>query len=315
MIKSCILLYPKLMQSIKVAVGIIFKQDKVLLTKRLKGKFMSDFWEFAGGKIENGESDIQALKREFYEELGISVENANFLKTLVHKYPTKIVILDVFIITKYSGEISSKEGQEVSWVDIDKVEEFNILPTVLPLLNFANLPQIYWITPEPEDNIEWFNLLDNQIKKNIKLIQLRFKNLPNLPLVKKVYKICQQNKVKLMINTNKKVNNLFDFCDGIHLNSRQLNSLNEKNHLFMSASTHNIFEAKKAESLGIDFIVISPVLATKSHPNTKPIGLESAQEIALSVNIPVYFLGGMNLENLAPAIKHNAFGIAGISLI
>ena len=299
------------MQNIKAVIGIIFKKDKVLLSSRTKNQFMAGFWEFAGGKIEKNESQIQALAREFFEELDIQIIKAEFLKKITHTYPDKKVDLSVFIIKKYSGKILAKEGQEVKWVNIANVEKYKILPTVRPLLNFATLPKIYWITPDNHYDISWWIKLKIQINKGVKLIQLRSKTKLKDSFIKKVYDVCQINGVKLMLN----IPNFSKHSNGYHLTSSDLINTEIKQYNFMSASAHNLSDLKKAEKLGFDFVLISPVLPTTSHPNTKPIGFSQAETLAKQVNIPVYFLGGMKEKHLKKAITHGAIGIAGISLI
>ncbi|TEU21384.1 MAG: hypothetical protein E3I13_03315, partial [Gammaproteobacteria bacterium] len=71
--------------------------------------------------------------------------------------------------------------------------------------------------------------------------------------------------------------------------------------------------ALKAQAIGVDFVVISPVQATQTHPDTVPIGWGAAQEVVNRLNIPVYFLGGMGLEDLDKALEVGAQGIAGVS--
>jgi len=81
----------------------------------------------------------------------------------------------------------------------------------------------------------------------------------------------------------------------------------------LGASTHNLEEALTAQKLGADFVVISPVQATQTHPDTIPLGWDTAQEVVNKLNIPVYFLGGMTLNDLDKALKLGAQGIAGVS--
>ncbi len=81
----------------------------------------------------------------------------------------------------------------------------------------------------------------------------------------------------------------------------------------LGVSTHNLEEALKAQEIGADFIVISPVQATQTHPETMPIGWNMAQDVVDKINIPVYFLGGMTLKDLDKTLKIGAQGIAGVS--
>lgn len=301
------------MNTIKVAIGIIFQGDKVLLSSRPSGKFMQDFWEFAGGKIEKGESALECLKREFLEELGINVIEAKFLRKITQKYNTKTIDLEVFIIKKYQGKITPQEGQKAEWVKFKDVDNYNLLPTVNPLLNFATLPPKYWITPNIDDG--FFNLLLEKINNNISLIQLRSKENLTLDFVKKVYQICQKYSVKLLLNIPNKDSNFDDFCDGYHLTSKELNNLEQKTHCIMSASTHNLAEVQKAQDLGLDFVVLSPIKNTKSHPEQKAKGFDFAKNISTQTQIPIYFLGGMQESDLAQVLGCSGVGIAGISNI
>ena len=81
----------------------------------------------------------------------------------------------------------------------------------------------------------------------------------------------------------------------------------------LGVSTHDLTQALKAQAMGADFIVISPVQATQTHPDTVPIGWEVSGEVVKKLNIPVYFLGGMSLNDLNKTLKLGAQGIAGVS--
>jgi 8-oxo-dGTP diphosphatase len=72
---------------------------------------------------------------------------------------------------------------------------------------------------------------------------------------------------------------------------------------------------RAAEQLGVDAVVISPVLATLSHPDQLPLGWPAFQALCDQTRIPAYALGGMRPEHLAIARKHGAHGIAGITLL
>ena len=106
-----------------------------------------------------------------------------------------------------------------------------------------------------------------------------------------------------------------DYCDGWHLTANEMLNLKERPceaEQILGASTHDLNEALKAQSLGVDFVLISPVQATQTHPNTAPIGWNKAKEVVEQLNIPVYFLGGMTLNDLDKTLNVGAQGIAGV---
>ena len=105
-------------------------------------------------------------------------------------------------------------------------------------------------------------------------------------------------------------------CDGWHITTGEMSKLNKRpcdEDKLLGASTHNLEEALKAQEIGADFVVISPVQATQTHPDTIPLGWGKAKEVVDKLNIPVYFLGGMGSDDLDKTLKLGAQGIAGVS--
>jgi 8-oxo-dGTP diphosphatase len=88
--------------------------------------------------------------------------------------------------------------------------------------------------------------------------------------------------------------------------------VDDRSHLLVGASCHNRSELENANNLGADFAMLSPVLATASHPETVPLGWDNFQEMIDAVNIPIYALGGMGRDYLETAILGGAQGIAAI---
>jgi len=106
------------MSFIRVVVGIIINTDeKILIAKRASHQHQGDKWEFPGGKIEEGETPQQALRRELKEELGISIQSARQIKEIKHNYTDKTVLLDVYEVRDWQGEVHGCEGQPLLWVD------------------------------------------------------------------------------------------------------------------------------------------------------------------------------------------------------
>ena len=124
-----------MVKTIPVSVGIILNEDKVLIGKRSSGHY-SGFWEFPGGKVEPGESSYEALCRELYEELGITVDEATEIMHLKKQHPHITVHLNIWLISKYSGEIVANEQQELQWAYITELKNITTIPTNLPIIEY-----------------------------------------------------------------------------------------------------------------------------------------------------------------------------------
>ena len=85
----------RIVKDIDVAIGILKRDEKYFIQKRPAKGLLGDLWEFPGGKIEKGESPVQALKRELKEELGISVKSQHHLMNVRHFYTQYRVNLHV----------------------------------------------------------------------------------------------------------------------------------------------------------------------------------------------------------------------------
>ncbi len=110
---------------VHVAVGVILDQnDRVLIAKRAPGQHQGGLWEFPGGKVDAGESVEQALARELHEELAIGVRACRELLKVQHDYGDKSVLLDVWVVSQFTGVAHGNEGQEIAWVSIDTLCEY-----------------------------------------------------------------------------------------------------------------------------------------------------------------------------------------------
>ena len=95
----------------------------MLIAQRQKGKHLQDYWEFPGGKVEAGESRWQALQRELKEEVGVhAIRGEPFIK-VYYRYPERNVLLDVWTVDRYSGEVSSREQQALRWIDLTQIDD------------------------------------------------------------------------------------------------------------------------------------------------------------------------------------------------
>ena len=122
---------------VNVAVGILMKANgDVLLAQRPAGKPYAGYWEFPGGKVEAGEAILDALKREFVEELGITILTAEPWCGVEYVYPHAHVRLHFYISRVWEGEPQSLESQAFAWQG--KLDVEPLLPATLPLIEWLN---------------------------------------------------------------------------------------------------------------------------------------------------------------------------------
>jgi 8-oxo-dGTP diphosphatase len=101
---------------VHVVIGIILNaENEILVAQRLSHQEKGGMWEFPGGKVEENETGFDALVREFKEEIDINVTVAEPWMKAKYDYPHKSVLLDVWMITEFTGTPVGAEGQPISW--------------------------------------------------------------------------------------------------------------------------------------------------------------------------------------------------------
>ncbi len=300
---------------IEVVVAVIIKSDRsFLLSRRPEDKPCGGYWEFPGGKIEPGESRLHALNRELMEELGIQIELSYPWITLVYTYSHATVRLFFYRIEKWHGEPYGKENQELSWQFSDDIKVAPMLPANVPVLRALSLPPVYQITNAVDLGVENTLIkLKNSFQQGTKLVQIRepamIKDDFRL-FAHEVVKLAHYYGVKVLMNGDRELSREIG-VDGLHFSSAQLMSASSRPEAGLcGASCHNAEELFQAERLGMDFVVLGPVLSTLSHPGATPIGWRKFSAIIRDFTLPVYALGGMLPEDITTYWEHGAHGIA-----
>src|SRR5512145_3010989 len=114
--------------AIRVVAALLFREDRVLACQRRAVALFPLKWEFPGGKVEEGEGDVAALKRELREELAIEVQSATEVLCYIYQYPKwSEVELTFFRVESYQGEIENLAFESVAWVRPDQLGSLDFL--------------------------------------------------------------------------------------------------------------------------------------------------------------------------------------------
>ncbi len=300
---------------IEVAVAVITRSDgSFLLARRPEGKPYAGYWEFPGGKVEPGESSLHALNRELMEELGIHIELAYPWITRVFTYAHATVRLYFYKLVKWHGELHAYENQELFWQSAGEVGVAPMLPANVPVLRALNLPPVYIITNAAELGVQVSLMqIESSFQQGSRLVQVREQVMIKDELrafAHQVVELAHRHGAQVLVNDDVELSREIG-VDGVHFSSVQLMGLSSRpNTNWCGASCHNSEELFHAEQLGMDFVVLGPVLPTLSHPGSAPLGWRKFASLIHDFSLPVYALGGLRLEDLTTAWEHGGHGIA-----
>lgn len=293
-------------------------QRRILIAKRPDNAHQGGLWEFPGGKLEAGETRLDGLRRELKEELGITVISARPLIDLQHDYTDKQIRLDVWEVGSFSGEAHGAEGQPVRWVTEKQLDGFSFPAANQPIVTAAQLPDRYLVTPDLDESA----IMDGiavAVAAGVRLIQLRQTQLDDA----RYRALCEQvvsrwgDQAVFMLKGSQAPAMK---GAGWHLTAAQLRQFAQQTNpvrpladdRWLGASCHNAEELRMAEDLGVDFVTLSPVLPTQTHPDALPLGWEKAHALLGRCRLPTYLLGGLTLTELNTAHHAGAQGIAAI---
>ena len=308
---------PSLLSSIHVAVAVLRNAEgKILLSRRRKGTHLAGLWEFPGGKLEAGESLSEALQREIKEELDIEILTHRPLIQISHSYPEKQVFLDVHLVNTWQGSPAGVEGQQITWVAAEEIDDYPLPPADKPIVTAIRLPSRYLITaPLIDDESAFLQQLEASLQQGIRLLQLRLPGYDTgrlASLAERVMALCHSHAATLMLKDESLARRL---GSGLHLGSSQLRAMRSRSfpqHQLLAASCHTQQELAHAASIGVDFATLSPVQPTATHPQAHPLGWDRFSEMVTPATLPVYALGGMQLDDTQQAWHRGAQGIAAI---
>lgn len=292
--------------NLDVAIGILVHNNHILVGWREENQHQGNKHEFPGGKVEAGETPVEACRREICEEVGLNLENWKKFDVIRHEYDDVIVQLH-FFIAYVSYEDSQKVVAPWKWIERDQLLNLNF-----PKANTGVVKRLYWqrLIKISHDLSSLNNISDDR------LLYWRIAESEFSHEEFSQYSIEKLSKIIVNINIFNQLGELQkNAIQTIHLKQDQLFKLN-RNNLDSSkryiAACHNLEALKHAEQIGCDAVFLSPVFATETHPDAQGLGWKSFTEMALQVNLVIFALGGVSPELLNDAQNNHAYGVAGI---
>lgn len=121
---------------LQVVAGILQQRSgEILITERVDDGPFHGLWEFPGGKIRASESKSAALSRELHEEIGILPTATEHFLYLKHDYADRRVEIDFYIVNQWDNEPEGLEGQQMCWVEVDRLDASILLPANKPVID------------------------------------------------------------------------------------------------------------------------------------------------------------------------------------
>jgi 8-oxo-dGTP diphosphatase len=322
---------------VHVAVGVVVQSGQVLICWRDASLHQGNRYEFPGGKVETGETPLQALKRELFEEIGIHVQQVARAQQLHFTYPEKTVCLHIFKVTAFSGQPRGQQNQAIRWVDKHELNQYQFPDANAPILRMVLLPDYYVITQQPvsqskqvsqQNLIQW---IDWHVQHTVQQawLYVRHKQLDAKQYQQVIQTLSLQRpdlKLLAMASQVHALKPLWPALTGVHFSQNDLTKssliqsslMQGKSELLLPptwycfAACHDAASIAKANALNMDAVLLSPLYATETHTGQAGLGWQEWQQLGEQSTLPVYALGGMTPDDLLQVQQAGGFGVAGI---
>lgn len=124
------------MNYIKVVAAVIFRENKILIARRKKGKHLESCWEYPGGKTEKNEEEKKALKRELKEEFNIEASIEKYLTESFHEYENVNINLKAYLVRDFLGDFKLSDHDKIEWIKIEEIKKYDFAPADIPINDY-----------------------------------------------------------------------------------------------------------------------------------------------------------------------------------
>ena len=308
------------MLTVPVATGIIEDASgRLLISLRPEGKPWPGFWEFPGGKVDPGETPEQALVRELWEELGITVTAPEPFRVLDYTYPERTVRLHFYRVRHWTGTAHGREGQEVRWLYPWEIPALECLPanlriTAAVLAEALPQPPLCLIAdPDRLPLLDFRKSLEAALGAGLRWLVLRCKTVPDAPTAAVLSALCAE---ALAQGAQVYLNHSDPLPDwprsGRHLTQIQLDAGVRPDAAF-GVSCHDAVGLQRAARLGARYAFLSPIFVTPSHPGAAALEPQAFAAVAAESSLPLIALGGVTAARVPVALAAGARGVAVLS--
>jgi len=304
-----------------VAAVIRGRDQRILIARRPDHVHMGGLWEFPGGKVEQNETPLDALKRELKEEVGLAVVSAQPLIQITHDYPDKQVYLDVWEVNEFAGAARGMEGQQIEWVNALDLAAYEFPAANQSIVTSTLLPSTCLITGQANTAKVYLSAIEAALARGHRLFILRpscpdvdfvtaitaLKSMAHFDAAQWQWHIDWGAAATANFVTLVREHNNF----GVHFSARKLQqNLELFQGSLLSASCHDQTELAAAQQRGMDFVLLSPVSATKHYSYGELLGWAGFSALVKRINIPVFALGGVTLDDVHNARLAGGQGVA-----
>ena len=305
--------------TIPVALGIVLREDKVLVGWRNHTLYQGGCWEFPGGKVKTDETPRQAVVRELKEEVGLEIKetDAEPLIEFAWHYDAQRYFFNVYTVKDSGGTPVSRFYNYLRWYPVSALEADDLPPANHAIIKALSLPNRYLITPAGHDIDIIEQGLNKAFQSDISVAVFRAPELDSQTYMNNARRLLSQNPTfsnKLLIHNQPTQVGALNAA-GVQLSAEYAKKYRNRPiaaESLLAISCHNQAELEHACRLNADFALLGPVKTTPSHPDSLGLGWHNFKTLVKNVPLPVYAVGGLSGDDLADCRAYGAQGVAAI---